>query len=231
MNLCIIPARGGSKRIKKKNIKNFCGKPIIAWSINIALASNCFDKIVVSTDDTKIANLARKFGAIVPFKRPKSLSDDFTSTVDVISHAVKWEIQNYKKPDYVCCIYATAPFIKAIDIKNGLKLLKSQSSDYIFTATNFPYPIQRAFRMKKNRVIEMFYPKHYKSRSQDLEKSYHDAGQFYWGHTESWIKKKPMISNKAKPIFLPRDQVHDIDTIEDWKIAERFFKLSNKGKI
>ena len=227
MNLCVIPARGGSKRIKKKNIKLFFGKPIIAWSIETAIASKCFDKIIVSTDDSNIADLARNYGADVPFLRPKKLSDDYTGTVPVISHAIKWQIKNHLKPLYVCCIYATAPFIKSNDLKNGLKILKSSYSDYVFTATNYAYPIQRSFQIKKNKRLKMFYPKNYNSRSQDLEEAFHDAGQFYWGLTDAWLKNKPVISENATPLLIPRNRVQDIDTLEDWQIAERMFKIIN----
>ena len=231
MKLCVIPARGGSKRIQKKNIKNFCGKPIIAWSIQLAIASKHFDKIIVSTDDDKIADLARKYGAEVPFVRPKILSNDYTGTVPVISHAIKWQIKHYQKPTYVCCIYATAPFVKLSDLKYGLKILKNSNSEYAFSATNFAYPIQRSFRIKKNKKIKMFYPEHYNSRSQDLEEAFHDAGQFYWGLTDSWLKNKPIVSENAIPIILPRYRVHDIDTLEDWQIAERMFRITNKKKL
>ena len=231
MKLCVIPARGGSKRIKKKNIKNFCGKPIIAWSIQLAIASKYFDKIIVSTDDNEIADLARSYGADVPFVRPKILSNDYTGTVPVISHAIKWQIKHCQKPIYVCCIYATAPFVKLSDIKYGLKILKSSSSEYAFSATNYAYPIQRSFRIKKNKKIKMLYPEHYNSRSQDLEEVFHDAGQFYWGLTDAWLKNKPIVSENAIPIMIPRDQVHDIDTLEDWQIAEKMFRTFNRKKL
>ncbi len=231
MNLCVIPARGGSKRIYKKNIKKFCGKPIIAWSINKAIASNCFDKIIVSTDDSKIAKLAKSYGADVPFLRSKKLSGNHIRTVPVISHAIKWQTKNYQKPIYVCCIYATAPFIRLKDLKNGLKILKNFDHDYTFSATNYNYPIQRSFRIKKNKKIEMFYPRNYNSRSQDLEEAFHDAGQFYWGLADSWLNNKPIISKNSAPILIPRDLTHDIDTIEDWKIAEKMFQIINKKKL
>tara|TARA_B100000767_G_scaffold243456_1_gene241146 strand:+ start:363 stop:1058 length:696 start_codon:yes stop_codon:yes gene_type:complete len=231
MKLCVIPARGGSKRIQKKNIKKFCGKPIIAWSIQLAITSKYFDKIIVSTDDDEIADLARRYGADVPFVRPKILSNDYTGTVPVISHAIKWQIKHYQKPTYVCCIYATAPFVKLSDLKYGLKILKNSNSEYAFSATNFAYPIQRSFRIKKNKKIKMFYPEHYNSRSQDLEEAFHDAGQFYWGLTDSWLKNKPIVSENAIPIILPRYRVHDIDTLEDWQIAERMFRITNKKKL
>ena len=159
--------------------------------------------------------------------RPKKLSDDYTGTVPVISHAIKWQIKHHLKPLYVCCIYATAPFIKSNDLKNGLKILKSSYSDYVFTATNYAYPIQRSFQIKKNKRLKMFYPKNYNSRSQDLEEAFHDAGQFYWGLTDAWLKNKPVISENATPLLIPRNRVQDIDTLENWQIAERMFKIIN----
>ena len=228
MNLLIIPARGGSKRIPKKNIKNFCGKPIIAWSIQTAKESKCFDKIIVSTDDDQIANLAQKYGAEVPFMRPKELSDDYTATVPVISHAIEWQIANDHKPMYVCCIYPTAPFIKTTDLQRGLRILKKSNSDYAFSATDYPYPIQRSFRISKNNTLEMFYPEHYNSRSQDLEEAFHDAGQFYWGLTDAWLDDRPIFSEKSSPILISRKRVQDIDTPEDWQVAVNMFEAVNK---
>ena len=227
MNLCVIPARGGSKRIPNKNVKIFCGKPIIVWSIELAIASKCFDKIIVSTDSKEIADLAKSYGVDVPFMRPKTLADDYTATVPVVSHAVKWQIENHQKPLYVSCIYATAPFIKLSDLKKGLKILKSVRSDYVFTATNFAYPIQRSFKIKKNKKLEMFYPEYLNFRSQDLDDAFHDAGQFYWGLTDAWLKKKPIINDNSIPLLIPRDRVQDIDTPKDWKIAERMFVAIN----
>ncbi len=228
MKLCVIPARGGSKRIPKKNIKNFCGKPIIAWSIQTAKESKCFDKIIVSTDDDQIANLAQKYGAEVPFMRPKELADDYTATVPVISHAIEWQIANDLKPMYVCCIYPTAPFIKTTDLQRGLRILKKSNSDYAFSATDYPYPIQRSFRISKNNTLEMFYPEHYNSRSQDLEEAFHDAGQFYWGLTDAWLDDRPIFSEKSSPILISRKRVQDIDTPEDWQVAVNMFEAVNK---
>ncbi len=228
MKLCVIPARGGSKRIPKKNIKNFCGKPIIAWSIQTAKESKCFDKIIVSTDDDQIANLAQKYGAEVPFMRPKELADDYTATVPVISHAIEWQIANDHKPMYVCCIYPTAPFIKTTDLQRGLRILKKSNSDYAFSATDYPYPIQRSFRISKNNTLEMFYPEHYNSRSQDLEEAFHDAGQFYWGLTDAWLDDRPIFSEKSSPILISRKRVQDIDTPEDWQVAVNMFEAVNK---
>jgi N-acylneuraminate cytidylyltransferase len=231
MNLCVIPARGGSKRIHRKNIKQFCGKPLIVWSIEKAIESGCFDKIIVSTDDIEIANIAKNYGAEVPFIRPKELSDDYTSTNEVISHAIKFQIKNSKRPSIVCCIYPTAPFVQTKDLKHGLEILKTNGVDYVFSVTTFAYPIQRSFRMTKDQKIEMFWPEFLYSRSQDLEEAWHDAGQFYWGITDSWLENKPIISKNAKPIHLPRYRVQDIDTYEDWERAEWMFKVINKQKI
>ena len=230
MNLCVIPARGGSKRIPNKNIKIFCGKPIIIWSIELAIASKCFDKIIVSTDDKEISDLAKSNGAEVPFIRPKTLSDDYTGTNPVISHAIKWQIKNYQKPLHVCCIYATAPFIRLSDLKNGLKILKSSGHEYVFPVTNYAYPIQRSLKIKKNKKLEMFYPEHFNSRSQDLEEALHDAGQFYWGSTDAWLENKSVTSGNASPILIPRNRALDIDTLDDWQIAERMFEVINNKK-
>lgn len=230
MNLCVIPARGGSKRVIKKNIKNFCGKPIILWSIEQAKLSKCFDKIIVSTDDTEIANLAKKNGADVPFRRPKLLSNDHAGTSSVISHAIKWQIKYDKKPTYVCSIYATAPFLKSSDLKNGLKILKNTKSSYTFPVTSYAYPIQRSFQIKTNKKLAMFFPQYYKYRSQDLKEAYHDAGQFYWAATDTWLENKPIISKNSSPLLIPRYRAMDIDTIEDWFIAEKMFMSIYKKK-
>jgi pseudaminic acid cytidylyltransferase len=227
MKLCIIPARGGSKRINKKNIKNFCGKPIIAWSIETVKRHKLFDKVIVSTDNKEIASLAKSFGAETPFARPKKISCDFTQTIDVILHAIKWQIKNEKKPDYVCCIYPTAPFITISDLSYGLKILKKNNYDYVFSATNYAYPIQRSFKLKKKKLV-MNYPEFKDSRSQDLEETYHDAGQFYWAATETWLKRRPILGNNSSPIIIPRNRALDIDNIEDWKIAETMFTVINK---
>jgi len=231
MNICIIPARGKSKRIPQKNIKFFCGKPIIAWSIQIAKDSKCFDKIIVSTDDLEIASLAKKYGAEVPFRRPKYLSNDFAPTVPVISHAINWQIKNNQKPLYVCCIYPTSVFASHYYINRGLRVLKKFNSRYTFSATNYSHPIQRSFKIKKNNKLKVLYPRHYKSRSQDLETSFHDAGQFYWGLADTWLQNKTVISKDSSPIVIPRNRVQDIDTIEDWEIAERIFKIKDKKKF
>jgi pseudaminic acid cytidylyltransferase len=224
MNLCVIPARGGSKRIPRKNIKPFCGKPMIAWSIEAAEASTCFDRIIVSTDDEEIAEVAKSYGAEVPFMRPNELAEDYASSTDVITHAIIWSKGCFRPPSNVCCIYATAPFVQAGDIKRGLEMLKNTNAAYAFSVTTFAFPIQRAIRITKEQRVEMFQPEHYETRSQDLEEAWHDAGQFYWGRSSAWLEGKPIFSRDAAPVPLPRYRVQDIDTLEDWQRAEFLFK-------
>lgn len=224
MKLAVIPARGGSRRIPRKNIKPFCGRPMIAWTIEAAKQSRCFDRLIVSTDDLEIANVAREYGAEVPFMRPAELSDDLTGTVPVITHAVKWLQENGATPQFVCCLYATAPFLQPADLRQGLEKLQTSEADYAFSVTSFPFPIQRALRLIKDERVEMFAPEHLNSRSQDLEEAYHDAGQFYWGRAEAWLAGRPLFSPKSAAVQLPRSRVQDIDTPEDWQRAEFMFK-------
>lgn len=230
MRLAVIPARGGSKRIPRKNIKDFCGKPIIAWSIETAIKSGCFDRVIVSTDDEKIAAVAREWGAEVPFVRPKELSDDYVGTTAVVRHAIEWFTDQGVVFEYVCCIYATAPFIIEKDIQQGFEILKNSGSYYTFTVTSYPFPIQRAVKITNNGRLEMFQPEHCTTRSQDLEEAYHDAGQFYWGISEAWVEEQPLFSLQAAPIILPRHRVQDIDTFEDWVRAEFMFRLLQQYK-
>ena len=229
MRIAIIPARGGSKRIPRKNIKQFCGKPIIAWSIEAAIKSQCFDKVIVSTDDQEIAEIAKSFGAEVPFMRPNELANDYTATIPVIKHAIEWFDDQGQSPSEVCCLYATAPFIQADFIRKAYKKMKQEKADYCFTITSFAFPIQRAIKMKAKNRIEMFYPKHFETRSQDLEESYHDAGQFYWGKAEAFKMQKPLFSKSATPYILPRHLVQDIDTPEDWRRAELMHEVLKKS--
>jgi len=228
MKIAIIPARGGSKRIPRKNIKLFHGKPMIAWSIQAALESDCFDRIICSTDDEEIARIARKFGAETPFLRPAYLSDDYTATIPVIAHAIKYLQNEVKQVDLACCIYATAPFIKPEDIKFSLEQIKRENVDYCFSVTSYPFPIQRAIRVIEKNRCEMFQSEMFNRRSQDLEDAYHDAGQFYWGNAHAWTEGRQIFSKKSIPYILPRDQVQDIDTMEDWKRAELMFEITHK---
>lgn len=227
MRLAVIPARGGSKRIPRKNVKLFCGKPMIAWSIEAARQSGCFDKIVVSTDDAEIAQVARQCGAQVPFMRPAELSDDHTGTTAVIAHAIDWLAQQGQPSEQVCCLYATAPFVSADDLRRGLSVLTDTGSDYAFSVTSYASPIQRAVHITPAGRVAMFNPEYFNTRSQDLEEAYHDAGQFYWGRASSWLTGKVIFGSDSVAIFLPRHRVQDIDNEEDWQRAEYLFRVIN----
>lgn len=202
---------------------------MIAYSIEAALASGCFEKVVVSTDDSEIAALAREYGASVPFLRPGALSDDYTGTVPVIRHAIEQLSAEGKVPAYVCCIYATAPFVNAADIKRGFALMADAAVDYAFSVASYPFPIQRAVRVTAQNRIEMFQPEHLGTRSQDLEEAFHDAGQFYWGRTSAWLEGRPIFGPCSVPVVMPRHRVQDIDTLEDWIRAEWLFKAMQAG--
>lgn len=223
MKVAIIPARGGSKRIPRKNIRLFCGKPIIAWSIEAALASECFDRIIVSTDDQEIADVARAYGAEVPFMRPGHLADDYTGTVPVIKQAIEQLQSSGCQVTHVCCIYATAPFIIAEDLRRAEVLIARTGATYAFSLTSFGFPIQRAVRMDESGRVSMFQPEHLSTRSQDLEEAFHDAGQFYWGAVAGWLEEVPLFSPESIGVYLPRHRVQDIDTPEDWIRAEQMF--------
>ena len=228
--IAIIPARGGSKRIPKKNIKDFFGKPLIAYSIEIALASNLFEKVIVTTDDEDIAKIVKEYGAEVPFLRPKELADDFTGTVDVVNHAIEYLEKQGEYYEYVCTIYATAPFLKSMYLKEGYEKLKNSDAVNAFSATTMPFPIQRTFKLDKNGRCEMFMPEHYMTRSQDLEESYQDAGQFYWTNRvrQRENEKDVVFSDISIPVILPRYLVQDIDTPEDWQRAELMYEVIQK---
>lgn len=224
MRLAVIPARGGSKRIPRKNVKEFAGRPIIAWSIEAALSSGCFDDVVVSTDDDEIARIARASGAAVPFRRPAHLSTDHADTLSVMRHAIEWQAASGAAPEEACCIYATAPFVQPEDLRRGLETLHEMNSAYAFSVTTFPFPIQRAIRITSEGRVEMLQPEHMGTRSQDLEEAFHDAGQFYWGRASAWASGTPIFSPDAAPVPVPRHRVQDIDTPEDWVRAEWLFK-------
>jgi len=232
MRLCVIPARGGSKRIPHKNIKSFCGQAMIGYSIKAALDSQCFDQVIVSTDDAEIAKIAKLFGAIVPFVRPDELANDYTATVPVIKHAIEWFDDQNQLLSEVCCLYATAPFVQADAIKKAYKKMMQEQVDYCFTVTSFASPIQRAIKVTAENRIEMLHPENLETRSQDLEESYHDAGQFYWGKAESFRQQKPLFSKGATPYILPRHLVQDVDTLEDWRRAELMYQvLKESGEL
>ena len=228
MNIAIIPARGGSKRIPKKNIRLFRGKPMIAWSIEAAIASNCFEKIFVSTDSEEIASIAEGLGAWVPFLRPKYISDDYSTTKDVIVYCIDWLKEKNININYACCLYATAPFVESDDLKKGLNLIKKQTKDrFIFSATNFSFPIQRAIKINNLGISSMFYPENFNVRSQDLEKAYHDAGQFYIANPSVWINKENLFED-ALPILIPNWRVQDIDEEDDWERAQMLHEILEK---
>lgn len=219
MTVCVIPARGGSKRIPLKNIRVFAGKPMIAWSIVAAQDAGCFDRIIVSTDSDDIADVARQYGAEVPFTRDDTLSNDITPTVPVIADAIRRMDMGSDTP--VCCLYATAPFARGKDLKSGLDVLLDEAPDFVVSVTTFAFPIQRALRKSETGRVEMFSPQHALTRSQDLEESWHDAGQFYWAKARKWCAPESSIfSADTFGVVLPRYRVQDIDTLEDWQRAE-----------
>ncbi|WP_208732132.1 pseudaminic acid cytidylyltransferase [Leptospira perdikensis] len=229
-NVCIIPARGGSKRIPRKNIKIFAGRPMIGHSILSAIGSGIFDRVIVSTDDPEITSVAKEFGAEVPFIRPAELSDDYTNTTDVISHSINWLRNTDLDIKAVCCIYATAPFIQVSDLVQAEKIFHSGNWEYVFSATTFGFPIFRSIKKNTDGSIEMFYPEHFNTRSQDLPEAYHDAGQFYFGKPDAWLSGKKIFDIGSTIVDLPRWRVQDIDTLEDWDRAEVLYKLLNQSK-
>jgi len=225
--IAIIPARGGSKRIPKKNIKLFLGKPLIAYSIETALKSELFEKVVVSTDIEEIASIAKKYGAEVPFARPKELSDDFTGTGEVITHAINFLKEKGEEFDFCCTIYATAPLLQKKYLIEGFERLKNSDASKSLSVTTMPFPIQRTFKITENNRCEMFWPENFTKRSQDLEEAYQDAGQYYWTN----LHKKPKditFGSDTIPIVIPRYLVQDIDTIEDWKRVEIMYEVLKK---
>lgn len=230
MNIAIIPARGGSKRIPHKNIREFCGKPLIAYSILAAKNCGLFDHVIVSTDDAKISEIANHYGAETPFVRPSKLANDHATTVPVINHAVKWIQENMGRVTNVCCIYATAPFIQAKDLREAYEILTSkQVRGYVFSAATMPFPIQRTFKVNASGFVEMFEPHNYNTRSQDLEEAYQDAGQFYWGNADAYNSEKIFFSSDSMAYVLPRHMVQDIDTMEDWRRAELMYEVLKKN--
>jgi pseudaminic acid cytidylyltransferase len=223
--LAVIPARGGSKRIPRKNIRPFLGVPMLSRTIAMLRAAEVFDQIIVSTDDDEIADIALQSGALVPFRRPPELATDTAATLPVVAHAVREMEARGSMSDYVCCAYPAAVLSLPSDVRTALGLLRGADVDYVFTATSFPYPIQRALRKMADGSCEMFWPEHRQTRSQDLEPAYHDAGQFYFGRREAWLRGSPLFDRRSQMLELPRYRVQDIDTAEDWVRAETIFRL------
>jgi pseudaminic acid cytidylyltransferase len=230
MKVAVIPARGGSKRIPRKNIKPFCGKPMIAYAIGKAQSSGLFDHIVVSTDDEEIVRVTIECGAEVPFVRPVALADDYTPTVPVIAHAISacqtlgWQI------DQVCCIYPSVPFLQEDDLAAALRLLETSGADCTFPVAAYPSAIQRALRLLPNGLMEPFYNQYAMTRTQDLEPAFYDAGQFYWGLAQAWLAGR--VAHKyGGGLVIPNWRVVDIDTLEDWQRAELMFAAFNNGNV
>jgi N-acylneuraminate cytidylyltransferase len=227
--IAIIPARGGSKRIPNKNIRPFCGKPMIARSIEAALQSGVFDAVVVSTDDDEIASAAESCGAEVPFRRPPELSNDHATTLPVIAHAIRWWEENRTSLEFACCIYATAPFIQSEYLQEGLQILKEKpDAEFAFSVTSYAFPIFRAIQIAESGRVEMFWPENNIKRSQDLPEAWHDAGQFYWGRRDAFLERQGIFTARSYPVVLPRHLVQDIDTPEDWERAERMFSVGSE---
>ncbi|WP_217602701.1 pseudaminic acid cytidylyltransferase [Chitinophaga sp. GbtcB8] len=226
--LAIITARGGSKRIPGKNIKDFLGKPIIAYSIETARASGLFDEIMVSTDDENIAAVAKKYGAVIPFLRSEQNANDFATTAEVLVEV----LEQYKKLGqhftHVCCIYPCAPFITGSRLKQGFDLLLQKEADAVFPVMKFHFPIQRAIKINNQGLIEMFQPEHLKTRSQDLEPAYCDSGQFYWLSVPRFLEKKAIWTDNTAVIVIPEMEGHDIDNLDDWKVAEIKYRILNE---
>jgi pseudaminic acid cytidylyltransferase len=227
--VAIIPARGGSKRIPRKNIKPFAGLPIIAYSIRAARAAQLFDRIIVSTDDDEIAVVAAKHGAETPFRRPTELADDFTGTDAVLQHALHWLEQAGSLFEYFCCIYPTAPFVTAADLRRGFDALRSHKATTAVSVTTYPSTIFRAFKMTADNRLAMLWPHNFDQRSQDFEQVWHDAGQFYWGDVPKYLHAGRLFSHDTVPVSLPRYIVQDIDTKEDWIRAENMYEGLRRG--
>jgi pseudaminic acid cytidylyltransferase len=228
MNVAIIPARGGSKRIPRKNIRDFCGQPMIAWTIEALRESGCFDRIVVSTDDDEIMGIAAALGADLPFRRPPDLADDHAATLPVIAHAVG-QLKAHKWPlARVCCAYATAPLLSAHDLRQAAHLLDESGADYVFSCATFAFPIRRALQLDERGGVEPVFPEFIGTRSQDLRESFHDAGQFYWGKPSAFESAAPIFGANSRPYMIPRHRVQDIDTLEDWTRAELLFRTFGK---
>jgi len=224
VRIAIIPARGGSKRILRKNIREFCGRPILAYSIQAALESCLFDRVMVSTEDDEIAKIAQACGAQVPCRRSQKNADDFASTADVLLEV----LEHYKNQgcdfEQLCCIYPTAPFVTADKLRQGMSLLSRGEADYVLPVVRYSFNPQRAVVIRDN-YVHMQYPRFYKTRSQDLEPIYHDCGQFYCAKTSAFLREKTLMGEKTRPLYMPESEAQDLDTPEDWKLAELKWQL------
>src|SRR5688572_30359235 len=222
MRIAVIPARGGSKRIPRKNVRPFHGRPMIAWSIEAARSSGLFEHVLVSTEDAEIAALAEREGAAVPFVRPAELADDFATTVEVMAHATAWTVAQRWRPSAVCCIYPAAPMIQSDDLRRGLDLLEA-GGDFAFTAAPLDSSVFRAFRELPNGGVAMLFPEHAATRSQDLPEALRDAGQFYWGRPAAWTERRAIFGPRSHAVVIHEERAVDIDDEEDWARAEAIF--------
>jgi N-acylneuraminate cytidylyltransferase len=223
--VAVIPARGGSKRIPRKNIRAFLGVPLLSRTVSLLREAALFERIVVSTDDEEIAAVGVAAGAEAPFRRPAPLSDDRTGTQPVIAHALAELAAQGARPGYVCCVYPAAVLALPADLRAAWDLIRAEDLDYVFAAASFPHPIQRALRKTAQGRCEMFWPEQRETRSQDLEPAFHDAGQFYFGRHDAWTEARPIFGPRSALLELPRFRVQDIDTEEDWRRAELIFQL------
>jgi pseudaminic acid cytidylyltransferase len=232
MKIALIPARGGSKRIPGKNIKSFCGKPIIAYSVEAARCAGVFDRIIVSTDSKEIAAVANEYGAETPFMRPAEIADDFATTAEVVMHGLEWLRQNDGVVQSVCCLYATAPFVSGEYIRKGYELLVARKVSSVFPVASYPCSIFRGLQIAEDGHLQMIWPEHELTRSNDLAEAYHDAGQFYWLDAQAFLETSQIYGQDALPLIFPRYMVQDIDTPEDWQLAELMYEvLVQKGLI
>lgn len=231
MAIAVIPARGGSKRIAKKNIRLFAGKPLIAYAINAAKESGAFSEIIVSTDSEEIAQVATEYGATVPFMRPNDLADDYTSTAKVMQHAFKWLLENGSVMQYGCCIYATAAFVRPEFLRKGYQIIRNKKVSSAFAVTSYEFPIFRSLKINDAGYLEMLWSEHELTRSQNLPEAYHDAGQFYWVEIKRFLRTHQFYSPDALPVMIPRYLVQDIDTEEDWVRAELMYQASRNMKL
>lgn len=229
MRFCVIPARGGSKRIPRKNLRPFHGTPLVARAVVTALRAGCFDVVVVSTDDPEIREVALAAGAEVPFERPADLADDHAPTRPVINHAIEWMIAHRERPRVVCCLYPGTPMLTPERLREGLDRLEQGDWAFVFSALEYPHPIERAFHVGPGGGAVPVDPERLGFRTQDLEACFHDAGQFYWGWTDAFLKGIPSITSAGHPLVLPRSVAVDIDTEEDWALAELLFAAARKS--
>jgi N-acylneuraminate cytidylyltransferase len=223
--IAIIPARGGSKRIPRKNIREFCGHPIIKYSIDVAKNAGCFDEIIVSTEDEEIAAIAEELGGSVPFLRSKKCASDIAALEDVTLEVIEKFEKIGKRFDYICCILSTAPFITVDRILEGLKILKDKNVDSVFPVTGYAYPIQRALKINEDSTMSLIWPENDDKRSQELIPAFHDAGQFYWARREPFLRQHRFFSDNCYPLEISSKEVQDIDTEDDWQEAELKYKI------